>query len=406
MTESVWRARGIPRLVAGGLVSETADWMLLVALPLFVFSITGSAIVTSTVFVVQTVLTLVSAPLAGVLIDRIDPWALMGGTAALQAVALLPLLAVRSADDLWVVYVVVVVQSVLGSIIEPCRPTTAAGLVPTTQVAAANQLLGVGSSVARLAGAPLGGLVVGLGGVATLVCSAGALYFVATILLLRGPVARSHPAAEAASRPHPLADIVDGFRVVIRSGTLTRLMIVAAIMSLAQGLFTILFLLFVIRDLDGGDAEVGVLRGVQAVGALIAGLALLRLVSRVSPSRLAAASLLAFAGLSFATWNGPAVTTEFGVYVVLFILVGAPGLTVMTGLLTVVERSTPQAYRGRVTSLLFASFTAFQSVGMLIGGFVGSGPGLTVALNLQAGLYLVAGLLAFGLRPRDAPDPV
>lgn len=395
MSAGPWRSRGMGRLVVGGAIAETADWMLIVAVPLLVLSTTGSPLITSTVFIVQTVLTLVSVPIAGVLIDRFDAWRLMGATAALQVIALLPLAFVAEPSDLWLVYAVVVVQSVLGSIIEPCRPATASALVPPDQVAGAHQLLGVGSSLARIAGAPLGGLVVGLGGVGALVAAAASLYVVAAVVLVSGP---RIVAARSRMRSHPVADVRDGLRVVARTPLLARLMLVAALMAVAQGLFTILFLLFVVRDLGGGEAEVGLLRGVQAIGALVVGVGLMRVVTRISPARLASGSLLVFAGLSFATWNAPLVTTDMAVYIALFIVVGAPGLTVMTALLTVVAQASPATHRGRVTSLLFAALTAFQSVGMLAGGLVGSGDGLSVALNVQAGIYLLAGILAIGLR--------
>ncbi|MHA7209953.1 MFS transporter [Arthrobacter sp. MDT1-65] len=395
MNATVWAARGIRRLFVGGVVAETADWALLVALPLFVFSLTASPLATSTVFIVQTALTVVSAPIAGVLIDRVNAWRLMGATAALQMVALVPLLFVTGGDDLWLVYVVVVAQALLGAIIEPCRPSTAAALVSADQVPGANQLLGIGSSLARLVGAPVGGFVIGVGGVTPLVATAGVFYLVATVVLGSGPRVTT---AGAAPTSHPLADMRDGLRVVRRTSRLARLMLVAALMAVAQGLFTILFLLFVLRDLGGGEAEVGVLRGVQAVGALVAGLALIRVVAKASPSRLASGSLLLFALLSFAVWNAPLLTTNFAVYVVLFVLVGAPGLTAMTALLTIAEYSSPATHRGRVTSLLFAALTAFQSLGMLAGGLVGTGVGLTIALQVQASLYLLAGLVALSLR--------
>jgi Na+/melibiose symporter-like transporter len=175
------------------------------------------------------------------------------------------------------------------------------------------------------------------------------------------------------------------------------------LMSLAQGLFTILFVLFVQRSLGGGDTEVGILRGIQAVGALIAGVGLLGVIGRVAPWRLAAASILGFGVLTLVIWNLPAVTTWFPVYVALFALVGAPGLLAMTAMLTIVDRETPATHRGRVTSLLFAALTALQAVGTLLGGFVGSGPAFEAPLQVQGALYLAAGLLALTMvRRRSA----
>ena len=55
-----WRASGL-----AGLLSEVGDWMLFIALPLFVLQLTGSALVTATVFALEMVPTVVAGPLAG-----------------------------------------------------------------------------------------------------------------------------------------------------------------------------------------------------------------------------------------------------------------------------------------------------------------------------------------------------
>ena len=328
----------------------------------------------------------------------------MRRVAALQAAALLPLLLVDSADRLWLVYLVVVVESVLGTVIEPCRAATAASLVPAGELMPVNQAMGLLSSLARLVGGPLGGLVLGLQGIDGVVL-ADAATFAAAAALFALPGPRAARAVRPAASTGLLRDWADGFAFVTRTPVLRRMLGVVGLMALAQGAFVVLFVLFVVRDLGGSEADVGVLRGVQAIGALAGGALLGLVIGRLEPARLVAASLTAFGLLSLLIWNTPMITTAFGVYVGLFIAAGVPGLATMTALLTLLQERAGAAMRGRVIGTFFALYGGVQAVGMLLAGLVGTGAALTVALDVQGILYLAAAALALRLASWPGAHP-
>ncbi len=126
---------------------------------------------------------------------------------------------------------------------------------------------------------------------------------------------------------------------MLRHRPVRRALALTFVADIAQGIFLVLFLVFVARRLHGGPGEIGLLRGIQAVGAILAGLSLAALARGRSPARLTAGGALVFGLVSLLVWNLPALTTEPAVYAVLFALVGAPGVVMGTGLISFLQQA-------------------------------------------------------------------
>ena len=418
------RRRGFGLLWAGGLVSETGDWLLLVGLPVWVLEVTGSSLVTATVFLVGLLPSLLAGPIAGVLVDRWDRRRTLVAVSLAQAAFLLPLLAVHGREQLWIVYAVTAVESVLAQLNDPARNALVPALVEERELVGANGLIGLNGNLARLVGSPLGGVLVEVAGLPGLVLG-DAISFLAGAALLA--MVRPHAAAAArvagvageaaAAGPVPVADAsapgaaagglvrewLDGLAVTLRARRLRWALLVNALASVAQGIFTVLFVLFVTRVLRGDGAEVGLLRGVQAIGGILGGLLVVGLASRLAPGRLLGASLLVFGGISLALWNGPHLTTATPLYAGLFVAAGVPAVAMLTALTTLVQTDTPDAYLGRVFATFLGTYNGLQALGMLLAGLLGDALGVVTVLNGQAATYLLAGLvavLALGRRPR------
>ncbi len=100
-----------------------------------------------------------SAPLGGSLVDRWNLRRCLIATNLAQAVMLLPLLAVRP-DRIWPAYVAVIGQALLTQLNNPANVALIPRVVEREQLTAANAALAASTSLARLVGAPLGGLLV------------------------------------------------------------------------------------------------------------------------------------------------------------------------------------------------------------------------------------------------------
>jgi MFS family permease len=495
------RRRDFGLLWAGGLISETGDWFLLVGLPFWVLQETGSSLVTASVFLVGLLPGLVVGPLAGVLVDRWDRRRTLVAVSLAEAAFLLPLLAVDGRDRLWIVYLVIAVEATLAQLNDPARNALVPTLVPKDDLVGANALIGLNTNVARLAGSPLGGILVEVAGLPGLVIGDAASFLLGAALIglvrpvgvgrqgtvggpgtmdgpatveqpmtvdalatRNGPVpldpavtvdpavsldpaasldpaltaepsvtaerARTNPASRfagprrgsvadgeaegsglstgpvqgAAAEPRGVVgEWVDGLRVVADDRELVWGLVVNGLAAVAQGIFTVLFVLFVTRVLGGDGADVGLLRGVQAIGGLLGGVVVVGLARRLEPGRLLGVSLLVFAVIDLAMWNGPLVTTSQWLYLGLFVAAGIPGIGFLTGLTALVQERTEDAYLGRVFATYYGAFNGLMALGMLLAGLLGDTVGVVPVLNGQAGLYLLAGVVAVATLGRARP---
>jgi MFS family permease len=409
------RRRDFGLLWTGGLISETGDWFLLVGLPVWVFKVTGSSLVTATVFLVGLLPSLVVGPLAGVLVDRWDRRRTLVAVSLAEAAFLLPLLAVDGPDRLWIVYVVMAVEASLGQLNDPARNALVPSLVTGDDLVAANALIGLNGNLARLVGSPLGGVLVEVAGLPGLVIGDAVSFLLGAALLglIRPDTkAAAEPRREGRGVSAVLGGVarewVDGLRVTVGDHGLRWGLVVNGMAAVAQGVFTVLFVLFVARELGGDGAQVGLLRGVQAIGGVLGGVAVVGLARRLEPGRLLGLCLVVFAVVDLAIWNGPLVTTAGWLYLGLFVAAGIPGIGVMTGLTALVQERTGDAYLGRVFATYLGSFNGLMALGMLAAGLLGDAVGVVAVLNGQAALYLLAGLVALatlGRRVRPGGYP-
>ena len=389
--------RGNPayrRLWSAVAISETGDWLLFIALPLYVLQVSGSALDTSAVFLAELAPAVLVGTVCGPVIDRWNPGRLLTALTSSQAVLLLPLLWLGP-DRLWIAYAVAAVQAAITSITTPTLQAVVPSLVEPAQLPRANAMAETASNAARLLGSPLGGILLPVLGLNGLVLGDMAS-FLASAALLAGcrratPPSVPPPPAQPTNR---LTAIGDGARAIRRNPTLISALVISFLSAVAQGLFLVLFVLFVLRSLHAGDQVVGLLRGVQAIGGVLGGLVVGTWAKHLAARTLTVGGLAAFGLLSLLTWNSPAITTETWWYVGLFIAVGLPATALVTGLLTGTQRASPRRVLGRVLSLIQVAQALGQGTGIVLAGLLSSTVSLTVLLNIQASCYLACAVVA------------
>ncbi|MFZ1994065.1 MAG: hypothetical protein WAU75_08140, partial [Solirubrobacteraceae bacterium] len=226
-------------------------------------------------------------------------------------------------------------------------------------------------------------------------------FVLAAVLVARLP--RARPCGPERSAPRLSAG---GLRSVLRMPAVAAALVVALVAATAQGIFVVLFIVFVARRLGGGPAEIGLLRGVQAVGAIAGGTLLATRGDRWRPIVLAAAAAIAFGVIDMTIWNGPMVTRAEAVYAALFVCAGAPGVIMETAGISFLQAAGEDGERGRVFAALGLVENAGQALGIALAGVLTAPLGLMALLNAQGTLYLAAGAVVVGLGRRARPSRI
>lgn len=407
----LWRQRNFRIAWTAGFVNDTGDWVFNVALPVFVFVETRSGAQTALLFVCQLLPAVVLGPIAGTIVDRVDLRRCLIATNVAQAVALVPLLAV-SADRVWPAYFVVAAQSALSQLNDPANVAIIPRVVDgEDDLTRANAALGASQSIARLLGAPLGGLLVAWGSLTPVVAIDAASFLLVAAAL---SFIRADTAPAPGHETHQSLDLRASWRLARRHRPLAGLVVVQGFSQIAQGAFVVVFVAFVVSTLGDGGAQLGLIRGTMAIGALVGAAIIARTADRTTPVRLLGLGSIGLGVVSFAFWNAPTVTTALWVFVVLFALSGIPGSAMNVGLYTTIQTRSPAGAIGRISGLISASSAIGMGIGSIAAGFLIDHVPLRAVLNAEAGIHVVAGVLvvtrlaradrgASAIRPRAEP---
>ena len=394
---SLWRNRDFRLVLGGGLINNIGDWLLTLALPIFVFTESGSGRNAAAVFLVELIVEVLLGPYGGSLADRWDLRRTIISTNLLQAVALLPLLAVHR-DRLWPAFVVAALQAILQQVNDPASFALVPRVVDESQLVEANAANSTASSLARLVGAPLGGIAVGLGGLTTVVVI-DVVSFVAVAIatmFVRTPTS-SLATGVKPSDTDQQSSVATGWREIRGQPALVGFLVVQTLARVAFAMFPVLFIKFVIAELHRGGAAIGIIRGCAAFGAFAASLLVIRFAKRTQPEKLMMWGYLGFAVVAALFINAPLVTRAIWVYLVLFALSGLPNATSQIGTSATAQLLCPPEVLGRLSGIASATGAIGAAVGTIAAGLLVDHLLIIPLFNVQAFVYLSCGIATYWL---------
>jgi MFS family permease len=407
----IYRNRPFGLLWASQVLSTGGNWLLEVAVPVYVFHLTGSARDTGLTVVAEILPLLVLGPVGGVFADRWPRRHMVIGANVLSAgaVSLLPLAVHPS--QLWLVLTAIFAESCFGAFFGPAYQ----GLVPAlvgrdSDLATANAWSTAAGGAIGLTCAPLGGVLYALGGIRLPVTVDAATYLGAALLVaLIRPSLTVLPARPGTEPPppagpiglHALAIDVRGGVAALRSdGVLTVLLATSALFMLGNGACSALLVPYVVGSLHARAASIGELFAALELGYLVSP----SLGRRACASRHLRAGVLGLIGLLVTAFAGLFDMHSFALAFMFIGLMGLGGGSFLMLEKTLVQRRAGDSVIGRISSAYSAVVTAATLAGALLASLATAWIGRAAALNLAIAVIAAAAVPATRLPPRVAAE--
>jgi MFS family permease len=377
------------RLFVGQAVSLVGAQVTQVAVPLQVYAITKSSLDVGLISLASIFPLLVFGLYGGAIADAVDRRKLLVLTSTATMVLSVVLLAqaVAQLNQVWLLYVCVVVQSGFAAVGTPTRGAIVPFLVGRHRLAAANTLIFGSFQLAIILGPLIAGVTVSAGGF-------GAAYAVdvATFVAAFYAAVRLPPMpADGAARTASLAAVVEGLRFLSVRPVLLMTFLVdinAMLFSSPRALFPAL----ATGHYGGGAHTAGLLYAAPGVGAILATV-VGGLISRVNRQGVGitvsiavwAVAITAF-GWSSSLWFG----------LLMLAVAGAADTVSAVYRSTMLQIATPNSMQGRLQGVYSVVVTGGTRLGDVRAGAVGSAvsPQLAVATGGIACLVGLAILVA------------
>jgi len=399
---SALRTRNFRLFFIGQLISNSGNWLTLVALTLLVLHLTNSGVAVGLLSACQFGPILVLSAFAGLVADRSNKLRLLKFTQAgemLQSVALAGL-AFLHHPPLGALYVTALAGGCLLAFDNPVRRSFVTEMVPEDQVPNAVTLYSALVNSSRIFGPAIGGLLVvtvGFGWCFALDASTY-LAVLAALWMMRPEELRRIPVT-----PRGRGQVREGLRYVRSVPELWLPFAMLAVVGTLSYNFTVVFPLFVEHALGGGDAGYTLVYSVFSAGALVGALIL------ADRRTVSVRSIVVGAGAFGVTMLGLAAAPNVAATLPIVALVGVSSIAFMTATTAIVQVRADPRMHGRVLALQTVLLVGTTPVGGPIMGAVADAFGARVPLvigGVAAGLAALFGLLV-GRRvlPRDEPAP-
>jgi len=381
------RHRDFALLWGGQLVSTVGDQIQVVAISWHIYVLTGSPLQLGLVGVVRAVPFLVLTLIGGAIADTVDRRKVLLATQGFQ-MAVSAWLVIETfagtASEL-TLYAVTFLTGAAQAFDIPTRQALVTNVVPEDELAGAYNLNTLLRQVSMILGPGVGGVLIGQVGLGWSYAANGISF-----LLLMGSVLAMRPVPVAGGRRTTWDMVVGGLNYALRQ-PLVRGPLIVDFLTRSLGSSRGLLPIFAKDVFNAGPEGLGLLNSALSIGAVAGGLALgaRGTIRRPVPVMLAgyAAEAIGLVCLGLAPAFGMAIVALFGM--------GIANVVGEVPRVTLVQLSTPNELRGRVSALAYMFTYGGPQFGQLDSGALAEAFGPNPAAVI-GGLLALAAVAIFG----------
>jgi MFS family permease len=363
--------RGFRLLWLGQVVSQLGDWFNTIAVYTIILNLTGSGRYIGLMMVARFLPSFIFGSLSGVLADRFSRRSIMIVSDLLRAVVVLGFLFVRRADQLWLIYVLTVMQLALSTFFEPAKTAAIPSIVSDRELVSANAISSVTWSAMLTLGAAIGGLVTDWFGTDVAFVLDALTYLLSAALIAGVRVPKRPPRQKhklTLNRALGISETIEGIKYVKQRPRVLALLLVKPAWGLGGGILTLLAVfgekIFPFGKTAAGG--IGVLFAARGIGTAV-GPILARRISGEGKQRMQASIGLAFLiGGVFYIAFGLATSLVVALVVLGIAHMGGSILWVFSTVL--LQRAVEDNFRGRVFAAELALLTLTMAASNYITG--------------------------------------
>ena len=383
----------------GQLVSLAGTWMQSIAQAWYITELTHEPAWLGIVAAAQFTPVMFLGLFGGVLADALPKHrALMGTQVSLMLLALVQAAFVATGlMTLPLLILMAVLLGVVNAIDMPVRQSFFSEMVPEEEVGRAVAMNSAMFNSARVIGPAIGGVLIGVIGVAGCFAVNGASFLAVLLALLFMRTSELRPAPRA-PRPHTVADVLislaEGVRFVARTPLIALCVFVIGVVSGVAMNFNVIIPTLARSVLQVGAPGLGLLMAAIGLGSLSGALAVAMLRKPRTVVIIGGAAVLGILSIAAGFTSGSGAAWAAVATGVALFGAGFGAIAMAATANASIQTSTPPALRGRVMSVYTTVFAGSTPIGGLGTGAVVSLIGAPGALIVAGGLALFATLYA------------